>query len=94
VLPTGQSCVENIFKEEPLSRRSLHYAALCKKNISKRGPQISPLRCAPVEMTKERTVLPGTVVVEQESSFITLGRPKAHDFSGRDDRGRLAPPEE
>jgi hypothetical protein len=27
-------------------------------------PQISPLRCAPVEMTKEKSVLPGTVVAE------------------------------
>jgi len=29
-------------------------------------PQVSPLRCAPVEMTKGRAVLPGTVVAEQE----------------------------
>jgi hypothetical protein len=29
-------------------------------------PQISPLRFAPVEMTKERAVLPETVVAEQE----------------------------
>jgi hypothetical protein len=28
-------------------------------------PQISPLRCAPVEMTKGRAVLPATVVAEQ-----------------------------
>ena len=27
-------------------------------------PQISPLRCAPVEMTKGRMVLPGTIVAE------------------------------
>jgi hypothetical protein len=29
-------------------------------------PQISPLRCAPVEMTKGRAVLPGRVVAEQK----------------------------
>jgi hypothetical protein len=38
-------------------------------------PQISALRCAPVEMTKGRAVLPGTVVAEQEPLFITLGGP-------------------
>ncbi len=30
-------------------------------------PQISPLRCAPVEMTKGRAVLPARVVAEQDS---------------------------
>jgi hypothetical protein len=49
------------------------------------GPQISPLRCAPVEMTKGRAALPLSVVAEQKLFFITLGGPKAHDFSGRDD---------
>jgi hypothetical protein len=34
-------------------------------------PQISPLRCAPVEMTKGRTVLPGRVVAEQEQ-FLSI----------------------
>src|SRR5580658_1675276 len=29
-------------------------------------PQISPLRCAPVEMTKGRAALPATVVAEQD----------------------------
>jgi hypothetical protein len=43
-------------------------------------PQISPLRCAPVEMTKGRAVLPGRVVAEREPFFITLGGLKAHDF--------------
>jgi L-iditol 2-dehydrogenase len=37
-------------------------------------PQISPLRCASVEMTKGRAVLRGTVVAEQEP-FFTLGGP-------------------
>jgi hypothetical protein len=32
-------------------------------------------------------VLPGTVVAEQEPLFISLGGPKAHDFSNRDDKG-------
>ena len=50
-------------------------------------PQISPLRCAPVEMTKGRAALPLSVVAEQKLFFITLGGPKAHDSSGRDDKG-------
>jgi hypothetical protein len=44
-------------------------------------PQISPLRCASVEMTKGRGTLPGRVVAEQEPFFITLGGPKDHDSS-------------
>jgi hypothetical protein len=32
-------------------------------------------------------VLPGTVVAEREPFFISLGGPRAHDFSGRDDKG-------
>jgi hypothetical protein len=28
-----------------------------------------------------------SVVAEQKLFFITLGGPKAHDFSGRDDKG-------
>jgi hypothetical protein len=44
-------------------------------------PQISPLRCAPVEMTKGRAALPETVVAEQDPFFIALGGPKAHDSS-------------
>src|ERR1700722_2460855 len=35
-------------------------------------PQISPLRCAPVEMTKGRAALPATVVAEQDPFFIAL----------------------
>ena len=58
------------------------------KNIPREGPltpQISPLRSfgAPVEMTKGRAALPLSVVAEQKLFFITLGGPKAHDFSGR-----------
>jgi hypothetical protein len=55
-------------------------------------PQISPLRSfgAPVEMTKGRAALPLSVVAEQKFFFITLGGPKAHDFSGRDDKGEGA----
>src|ERR1700734_2865413 len=41
----------------------------------------------PVEMTKGRTALPATVVAEQDPFFIALGGPKAHDSSGRDDKG-------
>jgi hypothetical protein len=48
-------------------------------------PQVPPLRCAPVGMTKGRAVLPGKVVAEQEPFFITLSAPQAHDSSGRDD---------
>jgi hypothetical protein len=49
------------------------------KNISKGSPltpQISPLRCAPVEMTKGRAALPGTMVAErsQFSSTWVVGR--------------------
>jgi hypothetical protein len=44
-------------------------------------PQISPPRCAPVEMTKGRAALPETVVAEQDPFFIALGGPKAHDSS-------------
>jgi hypothetical protein len=45
-------------------------------------------------MTKGRAVLPGTVVAEQEPFFITLGAPEAHDFSGRDDKGKVGAPME
>src|SRR5580698_9799254 len=44
------------------------------KSVSRIGPltpQISPLRCAPVEMTKGRAALPATVVAEQDPFFIT-----------------------
>ena len=41
----------------------------------------------PVEMTKGRAALPTTVVAEQDPFFIALGGPKAHDSSGRDDKG-------
>src|ERR1700727_1810086 len=72
--------------------RSLHFASLRSKNISREGPltpQISPLRCAPVEMTKGRAALPLSVVAEQKVFLITLGGPKAHDFSGRDGKRLL-----
>jgi hypothetical protein len=42
----------------------------------------------PVEMTKGRAALPTTVVAEQDPFFIALGGPKAHDSSGRDEKGR------
>jgi hypothetical protein len=42
---------------------------------------------SPVEMTKGRAALPLSVVAEQNPFFITLGGPKAHNFSGRDDKG-------
>ena len=63
-----------------------------RKTFPREGPltpQISPLRSfgAPVEMTKERAALPLSVVAEQKLVFITLGGPKAHDSSGRDDKG-------
>src|SRR6202142_1760198 len=54
-------------------------------------PQISPLRCAPVEMTKGRAALPATVVAEQDPFFIALGGPKAHDSSGRKTLPRKGP---
>ena len=58
-----------------------------QKQIQEGRPQISPLRCAPVEMTKGRAALPLSVVAEQDPFFIALGGPKAHDSSGRDDKG-------
>src|ERR1700734_1720367 len=61
-----------------------------RKTFPRKGPltpQISPLRWAPVEMTKGRAALPATVVAEQDPFFIALGGPKAHDSSGRDDQG-------
>ena len=42
---------------------------------------------SPVEMTKGRAALPVSVVAEQKLFFITLGGPKAQDFSGGDDKG-------
>jgi hypothetical protein len=72
---------------------------LCRKTHFQEGtakPQISPLRCAPVEMTKGRPTLPGRVVAGHprsqdagrcESSDIctlfssTLSGSKAHDSS-------------
>ena len=55
-------------------------------------PQISPLRCAPVEMTKGRAALPATVVAEQDPFFIALGGPKAHDSPVEVTKGRTALP--
>ena len=42
---------------------------------------------SPVEVTKGRAALPLSVVAEQDPFFIALGGPKAHDSSGRDDKG-------
>jgi hypothetical protein len=54
-----------------LASRSRKSGYALWKNISKKGPQISPLRFAPVEMTKERAVLPGTVAAEQEPFWLS-----------------------
>src|SRR3984885_456296 len=59
--------------------------------LGKAGPQISPLRCAPVEMTKGRAALPLSVVAEQDPFFIALGGPKAQDSSGRKTLPRKGP---
>ena len=61
-------------------------------------PQVSPLRCAPVEMTKGRAVLPGTVVAEQEPfSSPWVGRrpmiPLSKNISNYD-KGREGPSRE
>jgi hypothetical protein len=61
---------------EKRNRQSLDYASPCKKkdfHEQTAGPQISPLRCASVEMTKGKAALPGRVVAEQEPFCITLG---------------------
>jgi hypothetical protein len=81
----------------------LAYDFFGRKHIFKGGPlktQISPLRCAPVEMTKGRTALPATVVAEQDPLFIaltSLAQGRTADTadlsttllrsSGRDDKG-------
>src|SRR6202046_4713272 len=65
-----------------------------RKTLPRKGPltpQISPLRCAPVEMTKGRAALPTTVVAEQVPFFIALSGPKAHDSSGRKTLPREGP---
>ena len=41
----------------------------------------------PIDMTKGRAALPLSMVAEQDPFFIALGGPKAHDSSGRDDKG-------
>ena len=48
-------------------------------------PQISPLRFAPVEMTKLGVITDQTFL---NPIFILLGGPRAHERSGRDDKGR------
>ncbi len=45
-------------------------------------PQISPLRCAPVEMTKLGVIANQAFL---NPIFIPLGGPQAHERSGRDD---------
>src|SRR5580692_1949090 len=69
----------------------------CRKHISKRRrlkTQISPLRCAPVEMTKGRAALPATVVAEQDPVEKHFQDEIAENAdlsttlrSGRDDKG-------
>ncbi len=46
-------------------------------------PQISPLRCAPVEMTKLGVIANPALL---NPIFIPLGGPQAHEHSGRDDK--------
>jgi hypothetical protein len=60
--------------EYPKRKPQVHYAPL-EKHFQERTaePQISPLRCASVEMTKGRLVLRGRVVAEEEPCFIALG---------------------
>jgi hypothetical protein len=51
------------------------------------APQVPPLRCASVGMTRGRAVFPGRVVANRQLVFISLDVPTAHDCSGRDDKG-------
>jgi hypothetical protein len=69
-------------------KRNVHYDSSVEKHFQEGTvePQISPLRCASVEMTKGRAVLRGTVVAEQKPFFITLGGPLAHYRSGWDNK--------
>src|ERR1700735_1843815 len=58
--------------------------------ISREGPltpQIPPLRCAPVEMTKGRAALPATVVAGK-AFFNTLGGPTAMTYPVEMTKGR------
>jgi hypothetical protein len=41
---------------------------------------------SPVGMTRGKGGSSGRVVAEREPFFIALGGPKAHDFSGQDDK--------
>ena len=50
-------------------------------------PQISPLRFAPVEMTKLGVIADQTFL---NPIFILLGGPRAHERSGRDDKVRCS----
>src|ERR1700735_2706628 len=62
--------------------------------ISREGPltpQIPPLRCAPVEMTKGRAALPATVVAGK-AFFNTLGGPTAMTYPAEMTKGRAALP--
>ncbi len=66
------------------NRRSLHSALLslrCGK------PQISPLRFAPVEMTKLGVIADQTFL---NPIFIPMGGLQAHEHSGRDDKVRCS----
>ena len=51
------------------------FGTLCRKTFPRESihTEISPLRCAPVEMTKGRVALPGTVVAERGRFFNHLG---------------------
>jgi hypothetical protein len=50
-------------------------SSLAVENIPRKSirTEISPLRFAPVEMTKGRAVLPERIVAEQKPIFIPLG---------------------
>jgi hypothetical protein len=83
-----------------LAARSRKSGYALSKNISKKGPQISPLRCAPVEMTKERVVVardrlvgeacsvPHPQFPEEKRGFAKLHAP----FLGPQDPGLKARP--
>ena len=67
-------------------KRNVHYDSSVEKHFQEGTvePQISPLRCASVEMTKGSASR--AIVAEQEPFFNTLGGPLAHYRSGWDNK--------
>jgi hypothetical protein len=74
-LPILTQTALTCFAGRGVSSPEASYGVPVEKHFQERTtkPQISPLRCASVEMTKGRAALPGRVDAEQEPFFITVG---------------------